>query len=183
MIDYSRFYADRVKPMKGSAIREMFKRMADPEIISLAGGNPAAELFPADELSKIAGKILMTSPTLALQYGTTDGYPKMKDCAISRAKKVNSYSEGDAVIIMTGANQGIDLTAKSILNKGDKIDFVCDYYSYSGEYLDSYVFGNSITYNGDLEISYVYLDDAPIKVTYRFTDLYQQHYWTPALER
>ena len=121
MIDYSKFYADRVKPMKGSAIREMFKRMADPEIISLAGGNPAAELFPADELSKIAGKILMTQPTLALQYGTTDGYPKMKDCAKSRAEKVGAYSEGDSIIITTGANQGIDLTTKAIINKGDKI--------------------------------------------------------------
>ena len=121
MIDYSEFYSDRVKPMKGSAIREMFKRMADPEIISLAGGNPASELFPADELSKIAGKILMTSPTVALQYGTTDGYPKMKDCAIARAKEAGAYKEGDEVLIMTGANQGIDLTAKAIINKGDKI--------------------------------------------------------------
>ncbi len=121
MIDYNEFFADRVKPMKGSAIREMFKRMADPEIISLAGGNPASELFPADELSKIAGKILMTSPTVALQYGTTDGYPKMRDCAIARAKKVGAYKETDAVLIMTGANQGIDLVAKAILNKGDKV--------------------------------------------------------------
>ncbi len=120
-MEYSRFFADRVKPMKGSAIREMFKRMADPEIISLAGGNPAAELFPADELSKIAGKILMTSPTLALQYGTTDGYSKMKDCAKSRAEKVDSFKDGDEILIMTGANQGIDLTAKAILNKGDKV--------------------------------------------------------------
>ncbi len=121
MIDYGEFFADRVKPMKGSAIREMFKRMADPEIISLAGGNPASELFPADELSKIAGKILMTSPTAALQYGTTDGYPKMRDCAIARAKKVGAYKDSDAVLIMTGANQGIDLVAKAILNKGDKV--------------------------------------------------------------
>ena len=120
MINYEEYFADRVKPMKGSAIREMFKRMADPEIISLAGGNPASELFPADELSKIAGKILMTSPTVALQYGTTDGYPKMKDCAIARAKEAGAYNEGDGVLIMTGANQGIDLTAKAIINKGDK---------------------------------------------------------------
>lgn len=63
----------------------------------------------------------MTSPTLALQYGTTDGYSKMKDCARERAEKVNSFAEGDAVIIMTGANQGIDLTAKALLNKGDKV--------------------------------------------------------------
>ncbi len=121
MIDYSEFFADRVIPMKGSAIREMFKRMADPEIISLAGGNPAAELFPGDELSKIAGKILMTQPTLALQYGTTDGYPKMKECAKARAVKAGAYNEGDEILIMTGANQGIDLTAKAIINKGDKI--------------------------------------------------------------
>lgn len=121
MIEYSEFFADRVKPMKGSAIREMFKRMADPEIISLAGGNPASELFPADELSKIAGKILMTNPVTALQYGTTDGHPKMKECAIARAKKVGAYNEPDEVLITTGANQGIDLAAKAIINKGDKI--------------------------------------------------------------
>lgn len=120
-MDYEKFYADRVKPMKGSAIREMFKRMADPEIISLAGGNPASELFPGDELSKIAGKILMTNPTGALQYGTTDGVPAMKECAITRAKKVDAFADGDAVIIMTGANQGIDLTTKALINKGDKI--------------------------------------------------------------
>lgn len=121
MIDYSEFYSDRVKPMKGSAIREMFKRMADPEIISLAGGNPASELFPADELSKIAGKILMTNPVAALQYGTTDGHPKMKECAIKRAEKVGAYNTEDEVIITTGANQGIDLAAKALLNKGDKV--------------------------------------------------------------
>ena len=120
-MNYENFYADRVKPMKGSAVREMFKRMADPEIISLAGGNPASELFPGDELSKIAGKILMTNPTGALQYGTTDGVPAMKECAISRAKKVGAYKDDDQVIIMTGANQGIDLTAKALINKGDKI--------------------------------------------------------------
>lgn len=121
MIDYSEFFADRVKPMKGSAIREMFKRMADPEIISLAGGNPASELFPSDELSKIAGKILMTSPVAALQYGTTDGHPKMRECAIARAKKVGAYNDADAVLITTGANQGIDLATKAIINKDDKI--------------------------------------------------------------
>lgn len=121
MQEYTKYMADRVKTMKGSAIREMFKRMADPEIISLAGGNPASELFPSEELSKIAGKILMTSPTLALQYGTTDGYPQMKECARKRAEKVNSVGENDEILVMTGANQGIDLTAKALLNKGDAV--------------------------------------------------------------
>ena len=52
-MEYTNYLSDRVKPMKASAIREMFKRMANPEIISLAGGNPASELFPSEELSKI----------------------------------------------------------------------------------------------------------------------------------
>lgn len=121
MIDYSKFYSDRVKPMKGSAIREMFKRMADPQIISLAGGNPASELFPGKELAEIAKEILMNNPTGALQYGTTDGLPAMRECAAQRAKKVNAINEDDQILIMTGANQGIDLTAKALINKGDKI--------------------------------------------------------------
>ena len=121
MIDYSKFYSDRVKPMKGSAIREMFKRMADPQIISLAGGNPASELFPGKELAEIAKEILMNNPTGALQYGTTDGLPAMRECAAQRAKKVNAINEDDQILIMTGANQGIDLTAKALINTGDKI--------------------------------------------------------------
>lgn len=120
-MEYTQFYADRVKGMKGSAIREMFKRMADPTIISLAGGNPAAELFPGKELEEIAKEVMAENPTLALQYGTTDGHPKMRECAKLRAMKVNSYRDTDSILIVTGANQGIDLTAKAILNKGDKV--------------------------------------------------------------
>ena len=73
MNNNERYFSERSKPLKASAIREMFKLMADPAVISLAGGSPAPELFPGEELSKIAGKILMTNPTGALQYGTTDG--------------------------------------------------------------------------------------------------------------
>jgi 2-aminoadipate transaminase len=121
MINYEKFYSDRVKPMKGSAIREMFKRMSDPQIISLAGGNPASELFPGEELSKIAEEILAKNPAKALQYGTTDGLPEMRECAKKRAQKVNAVNDNDQILIMTGANQGIDLTAKALINKGDKI--------------------------------------------------------------
>lgn len=121
MIKYENFYSDRVKPMKGSAIREMFKRMADPEIISLAGGNPASELFPGEELSKIAKDILANNPTGALQYGTTDGLAAMKDCAKMRAEKVGAVKDNDQILVMTGANQGIDLFAKALINRGDKI--------------------------------------------------------------
>ncbi len=121
-MDYNKYLSDRARPLKASAIREMFKRMADPEIISLAGGNPASELFPGEELSKIAGKILMTNPSGALQYGTTDGYGPMKEAAKSRAVKADSFNEEtDSLLVTTGAQQGIDLAAKVLLNTGDKV--------------------------------------------------------------
>lgn len=121
-MDMTKYLADRVKPLKASAIREMFKRMADPQIISLAGGNPASELFPGDELSKIAGKILMTNANTALQYGTTDGYGPMKEAAKSRAVKVNSFNEEiDSLLVVTGAQQGIDLAVKVLVNSGEKV--------------------------------------------------------------
>lgn len=121
MENNTKYLSERVKPLKASAIREMFKLMADPEIISLAGGSPAPELFPSEELSKIAGKILMTNPAVALSYGTTDGYAPLKALVEERVKKINSMHEGDRIIITTGAQQGIDLAAKALVNDGEDV--------------------------------------------------------------
>ena len=121
MDENSKYLSERIKPLKASAIREMFKLMADPAVISLAGGSPAPELFPAEELSKIAGKILMTNPTGALQYGTTDGYGPFKEMVEKRVRKVNSMGENDKIIITTGAQQGIDLTIKILVNDGENV--------------------------------------------------------------
>lgn len=121
MENNAKYLSERVKPLKASAIREMFKLMADPEIISLAGGSPAPELFPGEELSKIAGKILMTNPTAALQYGTTDGYAPFKKLVEERVKKINSMHDDDTIIITTGAQQGIDLAAKALVNDGEDV--------------------------------------------------------------
>ncbi len=118
---YEKYLSEMVKPMKASAIREMFKLMADPEIISLAGGSPAPELFPGDELSKIAGKILMTNPAAALQYGTTDGYAPFKEAVKKRVEKINSFRDGDKIIVTTGAQQGISLAAKILVNPGEQV--------------------------------------------------------------
>lgn len=61
---------------------------------------------------------------------------------------------------------------------GDTIDFVCDYYSYEGEYLDSYLFGEQLVVEDKLMISDVYIDADAAKLTYLFTDIYNQQYWT-----
>ncbi len=121
MENTNNYLSERVKPLKASAIREMFKLMADPEIISLAGGSPAPELFPGEELSKIAGKILMTNPAGALQYGTTDGYKPLKAQVEERVRKIDSFKEGDSILITTGAQQGLDLAIKVLVNEGDDV--------------------------------------------------------------
>ena len=61
---------------------------------------------------------------------------------------------------------------------GDTIDFICDYYSYDGEYLDSYMLGEQLTVAGELEISDVYVDENAARMTYLFTDIYNQQYWS-----
>ncbi len=74
--------------------------------------------------------------------------------------------------------------AKSLgeLQEGDVIDFLCDYYSYDGEYLDSYMLGDRLTVGADgVTVSYVYVDSDAASATYRFTDLYQQNYWSPEM--
>ena len=64
------------------------------------------------------------------------------------------------------------------ITDGDVIDFVCDYYSYDGRYLDSYMLGEQLIVDGELEISDVYVDANAAKLTYLFTDIYHQQYWT-----
>ena len=61
---------------------------------------------------------------------------------------------------------------------GDTIDFICDYYSYSGEYLDSYMLGEQLIVDGELIISDVYVDADAARLTYCFTDIYNRQYWT-----
>ncbi len=68
------------------------------------------------------------------------------------------------------------------LADGDTIDFICDYYTYEGEYQDSYFIGDTMTVSGTPEITNVRMGDGNARVNYRFTDIYQQHYWTPAVD-
>ena len=77
-------------------------------------------------------------------------------------------------------NGETDTVAKTMdtVKDGDVIDFVCDYYSYDGEYQDSYMLGEQLVVGGELVISDVYVDEARANYTYRFTDIYNQTYWT-----
>lgn len=77
-----------------------------------------------------------------------------------------------------------DTVAKNTepLAEGDTLEFICDYYTYDGTYENTYYLGEPMTVSGTPEISNVDVGDGGVLTLYRFTDLYQQHYWTPALE-
>ena len=122
MIEYSEFFADRVKPMKGSAIREMFKRMADPEIISLAGGNPAAESYPLDEVREITDELLRDKGVQMMEYGITTGYrPFLEAYLETLVRPKGVAADIGNVITFTGSGQGIYLILDVFIDPGDVI--------------------------------------------------------------
>lgn len=121
MINSEKYISKRASGIKASAIREMFKLMANADIISLAGGSPAPELFPGEELAEIARDILKNNPSLALSYGVTDGYPRLMEKLRKRAEKINSVKDTDRIIVTTGAQQGLDLAIKVLVNDGEAV--------------------------------------------------------------
>ena len=115
-------FSNRMSTMRGSAIREIFKYAADPSVISLAGGNPAPELFPAADLGDIATEYLHNEPVLSLQYGVTEGYTPLRDVIKARLKRIeNIGTDNDELIVVSGGQQGIELLTKCLINEGDTV--------------------------------------------------------------
>ncbi|MBR2965777.1 MAG: PLP-dependent aminotransferase family protein [Clostridia bacterium] len=114
--------SNRMSSLRGSAIREIFKYAADPSVISLAGGNPAPELFPHEALADIAASLLREQPVTALQYGITEGYLPFREAIKERLKRVEKIgTENDELIVVSGGQQGIDLATKCLVNEGDTV--------------------------------------------------------------
>ena len=108
--------------MKPSAIREIFKSLGKPGCISFAAGNPSPESFPIPQIKEIADDILTNYPITALQYGVTEGYAPLRDLVKQRLKRVyNIGTPDDETIIVTGGQQGIELTCKVMCNEGDVV--------------------------------------------------------------
>lgn len=124
-------FSDKLASMKPSAIREIFKSLSDPTIISFAAGNPSPLSFPAEEFGALAADIFKNHSTVALQYGTTEGYtPLIGEVDKRLASKFNIKGEGDQTIITTGGQQGIELACKALCNEGDTV--VCENPSFIG---------------------------------------------------
>ena len=124
-------FSERVKQLKPSAIREIFKYAADPAVISLSAGNPAPEAFPAKEIAEISAKLFETHPIDALQYSVTEGYPLLRE-HLKQYLLENHHigTERDDLIITSGAQQIMDLATKSLCNEGDVV--LCEAPSFIG---------------------------------------------------
>ena len=107
--------------VKGSAIREIFKIVNKPDIISFAGGNPSPDTFPKEAIKEIIEKVLTEKPDMCLQYGVTEGYAPLIEQVEARLKKQGTYKNDSVTVITAGGQQGIDLSAKVLLNTGDTV--------------------------------------------------------------
>ena len=102
-----------------------------------------------------------------------------------RAELVVEFTDADPYGSVVGVRRvykdGETETLAKIMDTvqdGDVIDFLCDYYSYDGEYLDSYMLGDRLIVDGELTISDVYMEDDACLMTYLFTDIYNRQHWS-----
>ena len=115
-------FSDKVKNLQASAIREILKFTADPEVISFAAGSPAPEAFPTEKITEISDEIFREDPVLALQYNISEGYLPLRDKLKELLQKKGEFNpERDDLIITSGAQQANALTAKVLCNPGDVI--------------------------------------------------------------
>lgn len=118
-------YSRKMRDLKPSAIREIFKSLSDPSIISFSGGNPSAETFPIKEISNISADIFENDGAYALQYNISEGYPPLRDALLDRMhNKFGIGTEDDSLIVVSGGSQGIELSAKVLCNEGDAV--ICE---------------------------------------------------------
>ena len=113
--------ADRMSLVKPSSIRELLKLSSDPEIISFGGGFPDPEVFPIDKLKRVFDRVLTEQGKNALQYTASEGIPGLREKLVARMNNTGVRCEFDNIIIIQGAQQGLDLIAKAFINKGDVI--------------------------------------------------------------
>lgn len=120
-MDYE--FSDRLKNLSGNTIREIFKLVSCPEVISFAGGLPASQCLPTVLVEKFARELLTSNKAVEiLQYGATEGYMPFRTAMINYVKRTGIYGISEKnILIISGGQQGIDLTMKAFLNKGDVI--------------------------------------------------------------
>ncbi len=124
-------FSDKVLALKPNAIREILKSASDPQVISLSAGNPAPDAFPVDAIKEISSNLLNNNPIGVLQYGISDGYTPLRETLKSYLKEeLDVITNDDELIVVSGAQQVMDIAAKTFLNEGDTL--ICEAPSFVG---------------------------------------------------
>jgi len=125
-----RFLSASGKGMKRSAIREILKHLQKPGMISFAGGLPAPETFPVEDIKEIVIEVLEKHGAEALQYGTTEGDAGLRRALVERHNRQGLNIGIDNLIITTGSQQALDLISRIFIDPGDYV--LCGLPSYLG---------------------------------------------------
>ncbi len=114
-------FATRLDNVETSAIRELFKLLGKPGIISFAGGFPDPALFDVPGIRQSADAVLADNPGAVLQYGATEGFQPLREgiAAFMKAKGATVAPEG--LIVTTGSQQALDLIGKTMISPGDNV--------------------------------------------------------------
>ncbi len=114
-------FAHRLQNVETSAIRELFKLLGKPGIISFAGGFPDPSLFDAEGIRMSADAVLSGQPGPVLQYGATEGYGPLRDALSGFMAAKGATVPADGLIVTTGSQQALDLIGKTMISPGDKV--------------------------------------------------------------
>jgi 2-aminoadipate transaminase len=114
-------YARRMTRVKPSAIRELLQLAADPAIISFAGGYPDPALFPVGSLDEIFHEVIANNGRVSLQYTVSMGLPRLRQQLAERLTSDGILCSSENVLILQGAQQGLDIVGKMLIDKGDHI--------------------------------------------------------------
>ncbi|MDH6165131.1 2-aminoadipate transaminase [Variovorax boronicumulans] len=114
-------FASRLDNVETSAIRELFKLLGKPGIISFAGGFPDSAMFDVEGLKEASQKALTEEPGGALQYGATEGYEPLRSQLSSFMKTKGVDVDPSGLIVTTGSQQALDLLGKTMISPGDKV--------------------------------------------------------------
>lgn len=123
--------SEKFANMKPSATREILKATSDPSVIAFAGGSPAVDAFPCEEVKRVSAEILEENPVSALVYGVSEGYEPLRQTVREWLKKRNDIgTDDDTIIITAGGTQVMDITTRIMTNPGDTI--ICEEPSFIG---------------------------------------------------
>ena len=115
-------FSERLNNVETSAIRELFKLLGKPGIISFAGGFPDSAMFDVEGIREAVNAALLDDPGAALQYGATEGYnPLREQLAAFMASKGAKDVAPEDLIVTTGSQQALDLLGKTMISPGDKV--------------------------------------------------------------